>query len=157
MNQLDKNDAMSDHSVEVLNGISNFYMLESRIQLMKELLPHSEKVNSEEAGNALYSIFIRLLDERNSVLDSKELNKAVECLNLIDSFEIDNEAKERLKSIKPKLIEMANISSIRAANFKRMNELMNNMSQPKKNSSGCVFIFLIAFIVISFGLFFSCK
>jgi len=149
MEQTDKNDATFSEN----KGISNFYDLES---LLKELLPQKNQITSEKA-EFLYGIFIVICKEKMENSTPDELSKALDCLNLLESFNINNDAREGLKPIKSRLTEMANISSMRAANSKRMIDLMNTMSQPKKNNSGCMFIFLVAIIVISFGFFFSCK
>lgn len=110
------------------NGISNFQELEERIFILKNSLPFANEFNSEEAGNALLDVFISLFEGLNGSLDSKELNKAIDCLNLIEGFEIDDDVKESFISIKSKLEEMAEISLMRAAAIRKLNDVMRASS-----------------------------
>lgn len=129
-NNITQKDA-SDKQSKPEKETNSFYDLEESILLMKDFISQMDKGFSKEIGEELLGMFAELLKKLRNNLDAKELNKAIECLNLIENFEIDSATRENIKTMKANLMELAQIASARVKNINRINDFMNN---PKKES-----------------------
>lgn len=121
-----KEDNKKINQNNIKSVIKNFHDLEERILfVLRHISLLENKTNSEELGLGFLSVFKNILEEKNMVFTSSEFKTALNCIELMNNFELESSIKEDLNSIKFTIKELITTAQSRENLMNKANEYFN--------------------------------